>query len=393
MKYRIPYYYREFSCAGGRCEDTCCGGWRIAIDDETMKRYAGIPGSFGRRLKQGIDISDQSFRLQNRRCTFLNQEGLCDIQEKLGESYLCRDCRNYPRHMEDYGNVRELMLSLSCPEAARVILEDAYQGAVREVYREKAGEKEKGLSMLEEARQTLVCMIKDRGIRWNQRLAMVLAYTHDLQRRLDGRNNADLQCWLDGRRSAVRELTDRYLKKDAAARFAETLRPYQDRGRERMIRMNAWMRQIGELEPVLDHWTAKMDKVCTALYHCLGEDSYLTKEREFDRESAHYEQEWENLALYFLQTYFLGAVYDGDVFSKGRLMVYSCLVIREWCMFCYCKRGRFGKEDLVAAAYRFSREVENSDWNLDMIEDMFRTNHLYGLPSMLTVLCGCEGSD
>ena len=47
---------------------------------------------------------------------------LCDIYRKLGPSSLCETCRQYPRHTEEFENLRELSLSLSCPVAAEMIL-------------------------------------------------------------------------------------------------------------------------------------------------------------------------------------------------------------------------------------------------------------------------------
>ena len=35
---------------------------------------------------------------------------------------LCDTCRRYPRHIEEFEGMREISLSLSCPEAARIIL-------------------------------------------------------------------------------------------------------------------------------------------------------------------------------------------------------------------------------------------------------------------------------
>lgn len=383
MKYRIPHYYKKFSCIGGVCEDSCCGGWRIAVDRSSMESYRSVPGAFGRRLRQAIDEKSGCFRLRDRKCMLLEKDGFCGIQKRLGADGLCRDCRDYPRHMEDYGDVRELMLSLSCPEAARVILNDEDQGACSTGIRSGEGQREEDLSWLEDARQALICMIKDRSVDWNQRLAMVLAYTHDLQRRADQLSARKME-------AATERLTRRYLKKGASAEFAERLKPFRGRGMERMIRMNAWMRQCGTLEPVLAHWEARMNAVCTSLYHAQSEAEYLEKEQAFGQQAVHCEQEWENLAIYFLQTYFLGAVYDRDVFGKGKMIVYSCLIIREWCLMRFSRTGRFSQEDLVAAAYRYSREVENSDANLEKLEVMFAGSRLYELSSMLTVICGCE---
>ena len=40
MLYTIPDYYKEFSCIAGDCEDTCCAGWQIVIDEKSKRRYA-----------------------------------------------------------------------------------------------------------------------------------------------------------------------------------------------------------------------------------------------------------------------------------------------------------------------------------------------------------------
>ena len=41
----------------------------------------------------------------------------------LGEKSLCKTCTGYPRHIEEFENVREFTLSLSCPEVAKILLE------------------------------------------------------------------------------------------------------------------------------------------------------------------------------------------------------------------------------------------------------------------------------
>ena len=35
MLYTIPDYYKEFSCIAADCEDTCCAGWQIVIDEKS----------------------------------------------------------------------------------------------------------------------------------------------------------------------------------------------------------------------------------------------------------------------------------------------------------------------------------------------------------------------
>ena len=114
---KFPNYYKEFSCIAGACPDTCCAGWQIVIDDQTLKKYQHFKGPFRNRLHNDIDWKEHVFRQYNRRCAFLNEENLCDIYTEAGPEMFCRTCRNYPRHIEEFEGLREISLSLSCPEA------------------------------------------------------------------------------------------------------------------------------------------------------------------------------------------------------------------------------------------------------------------------------------
>lgn len=400
MLYNIPYYYSQFTCTGSSCKDTCCKGWRIGIDEKSYRRYMQVPGAFGERLRRGIDHRDRSFRLKDRACTLLDEEGLCWIQKELGKRAMCQTCRLYPRHREDYGELQEMMLSLSCPEAARLILTDSTQGACiqwqkpEEAAEEKADSVSEGdngteevcdpqkLHCFEEIRLAMMCIIKNRSIPWNQRLAMILAYAHDFQRHMDQAGpEADLN-------QLVERWNRRYLAPEAVSAFAEKLKPWQGRDHEQMLRICAWMRDLQKLEPVLACWKQKQGRICTALYHQESPASYRKLEQAFGKAAADLEAAWENLVLYFLRTWLLGAVYDNDIYGKVKLTVFSSLVIREWCLFQYRKTGRIRERELAAAAYRYSREVENSDANLEMLEGRLADSPLYSLSSMLTVLCG-----
>lgn len=122
MRYLKPHFYDQFTCTAGDCPDTCCAGWQIVIDEDSLERYGKEQGEFGKRLRNSIDWEEECFYQKNRRCAFLNDENLCDLYKALGPDALCDTCRLYPRHTEEYEGLRELSLSLSCPEAARIIL-------------------------------------------------------------------------------------------------------------------------------------------------------------------------------------------------------------------------------------------------------------------------------
>lgn len=124
MQIMEPAVYEAFHCIGGDCTDTCCAAWEVVVDPESAEKYRQAGGAIGERLRAVMeqDGEDTVFRLQNGRCPFLNQENLCDLYIELGEASLCATCTKYPRFTHVYGGVTERGLSLSCPEAARLLL-------------------------------------------------------------------------------------------------------------------------------------------------------------------------------------------------------------------------------------------------------------------------------
>ena len=112
MLYTYPHYYRKFQCIASECEDTCCAGWEIMIDDKALEKYKKAKGPVGNRLKNSINWKEGSFLQYHHRCAFLNDENLCDLYTEMGPDSLCRTCRMYPRHVEEFEGSREYSL---CP--------------------------------------------------------------------------------------------------------------------------------------------------------------------------------------------------------------------------------------------------------------------------------------
>jgi len=127
-------YAQNFHCIGSACEDTCCQGWGVPIDQATYQKYQQLPTS---QLRVLIDSSiltmpegskSSSFakiRMDGaNQCPMLSADRLCRIQLELGESYLSDVCATYPRVIQETDGIRETALTLSCPEAARLVLLD-----------------------------------------------------------------------------------------------------------------------------------------------------------------------------------------------------------------------------------------------------------------------------
>ncbi len=123
---RVPRYYVSFRCIADRCRHSCCVGWEIDVDAQTLARYRALPGEIGENVRKSIEMSEGGahFRLDaEERCPHLDARGLCRIITALGEGYLCEICREHPRFYHEIGGVWECGLGLACEEAARIVLD------------------------------------------------------------------------------------------------------------------------------------------------------------------------------------------------------------------------------------------------------------------------------
>lgn len=410
MKYTIPDYYRDFHCIASECPATCCAGWQIVIDQKTLRKYRRFPGSFGSRLANSIDWKEGAFKQYGKRCAFLNEENLCDIYTEAGVDMLCKTCRKYPRHIEEFENERELSLSISCPVAAQMIL-----GRKKKVtFLEKTDslqEKEDEsfdfflYSALQDCRSVMIQMMQDRSIQAEMRMAMVLALAHDVQNRIDSRRIFEIE-----------ELLKRYTKKGASGKLQEKL--YQFAGKKdtdgQMGRKKSLLCLLDQLEVLDPAWPEFLKSSRSALYQD-GKDGYKNKlcmaygrwtepeqagikgeqrwtgpeQAEVKVEQGWTGLEYEQLMVYFLFTYFCGAVYDGDVLSKVKMSVVSTVVIRELEVARQVRSERpISLQERAQIAWRFSRELEHSDLNLNKMEELMGTEPSASFEELLYCLIG-----
>lgn len=122
MKLYAPKYYTDFKCIADRCPHSCCVGWEIDIDEDTLEKYQAL-GGYGEVIRDSISYDGAPhFKLgAGERCPHLDGCGLCRIIANVGEEYLCGICREHPRFY-NFTDVCEVGLGMSCPEAARIIL-------------------------------------------------------------------------------------------------------------------------------------------------------------------------------------------------------------------------------------------------------------------------------
>lgn len=380
MRYTVPHYYNQFQCTASKCADTCCAGWQIMIDDKTLNKYRKVKGGFGNRLHNSIDWKEGSFLQYDGRCAFLNEENLCDIYTEIGHHMFCKTCRTYPRHIEEFEGEREISLSLSCIEAAKIILgcEEKVTFFTKEKETPEAADEDFDFLLygkLMDVRETMFGMIQDRERDIWERTAMALALAHDAERKINAGSLFEVD--------AVRE---RYTKEGAQERFAKKLKPYKISAGKRYHYMREMFSCFGQLEVLKKDWPPLLEKLKKELF-AAGEESYAANREQFCMEVLEKNHWTEQLLVYFIFTYYCGGVYDARAYDKVKLAVVSTLLIEELAQGIWqLQDKKLELEEFADIAHRYSREVEHSDENLKIVEKLMRTEKIFGLENLLRVL-------
>ena len=172
MKLYAPKYYKSFKCIADKCEHSCCIGWEIGVDRETLEKYECLGTGYGDAVKKSITYDGEPhFKLcADDRCPHLNEQGLCKIILNIGEGYLCDICREHPRFY-NYTDIAEVGLGMSCPEAARIILASPEYMSMEEVGEVSAdGEIEFNGRIM---RENLYTILSDCSLCYSERLAKI----------------------------------------------------------------------------------------------------------------------------------------------------------------------------------------------------------------------------
>ncbi|MEQ2577491.1 flagellin lysine-N-methylase [Hominiventricola aquisgranensis] len=380
MRYLKPHYYDKFVCTAADCPDTCCAGWQIMIDEDSLDRYGKEPGEFGKRLRNSIDWEEECFYQNNSRCAFLNDKNLCELYKELGPDALCDTCRMYPRHTEEYEGLRELSLSLSCPEAARIMLscKDPVRFLEEETEEEDDFEEFDFMmfSQLEDTRDVLFSVIQDRKIPLTLRMAVSEQLAQSYQICMEEGQEFDIDellrdCLRHQKEKTLQEFVTKCLSEKGVD--AASFHQWEKQKEELQV-----LRRLERLRPTWDKVLGDADRW---LYQG-NEENYRQICEEFHRmygALSDHKEEWENLGeqllMFFVYTYFCGAVYDDMVCSKMELALFSVRWIQEFLITRWLENGKqLSMQDVEQISCWYAREIEHSDDNLNALEDwLFET--------------------
>ena len=359
MIYTYPDYYKKFSCIADKCPDTCCGKWQIVIDDDSLEKYEDYNGEYRDELRRKVDWKEGVFRHgRSGKCAFLRDDMLCDLYIHMGKESLCTTCREYPRHTEEFENVREVSLSLSCPEVARILMNitDKVTFVTEEDDEDEVFDDFDYFlySNLEDIREAILKVIQDRSVDIRIRIERVLQIGASAQRHYD---EGDLVMW------------DECEEQDKPEIHGEH--------EEYMLLQKQAMFLIEDLELLYDDWEDVLIESQELLFG-QGEKAFAGNRKRFDAWwrnhggcAPHMTLDifLEQIIVYFISIYLLGAVYDDNISGKVNACVGHAVELYMLLMARWLRNGEtLSVDDLIELSYRYSREIEHSDENLEQVE-------------------------
>lgn len=387
MKFRYPAYYEKFRCIADRCEDTCCAGWEIDIDDASYAYYMSVEGEFGERLRRSIreyepdgeDVYEQhGFILkEHRRCPFLDEHNLCELYRELGEEALCDVCTDTPRNYLEYGGARELSLSTGCAEAGRLLF--AGEEPISFVEKEiddfldfEEGKEELLLAgQIRKARDQAIALLQNRKLPLMVRIIHFLHYAEQVQKCLNEDTvmeirNIDIEPFLQ-------RTTDVEMDKKQIYRL-----------------FLARLRSFTEMESISEEWESLL---CLLQKRYVepeeGALQYVQEQQKLWQEIQHQGRtyEYEHLLVYYSFLCLARCIDDYDFLAKARMVVTSFLMIRDMdCAWCAEHGGRYTREDRVSISRIYAKEVEHSDENLEYLADEFLFEDAYTVENLCLAL-------
>ena len=315
MEIRYPHYYKDFSCIASRCPDSCCREWEVDVDPDAAELYRSLSGELGDKLRSVLRDGEDGWASMaitpDRRCPMWRADGLCEIQAELGHEALCGTCRQFPRLTHDYGNFQEWGLELSCPEAARLILEAKEAGFLTEEI--PGGEEpeydEALMRSLLHSRKLALEILTDGYYDTGEAFQALLLFGYDAHQSLEDPEDLP-QLWHPAEYLAT----------------AARLSAFGD--------MEQLFSIYGDLEILTPEWRSLLQKGPV---------------------QAIWRPEHRALAIYLVQRYWLQAVSDGDLLCRVKFILTACLTVRHL------------DAPVLRAAQLWSKEIENSADNVEAL--------------------------
>ena len=229
-------------------------------------------------------------------------------------------------------------------------------------------DKDRRCAFLNQSRDVMIDILQDREKKLNLRAALILAIARDLQECIDEEDIFSMD-----------DVFDYYQAEEGVREVKNALAEVDYYTYSRRMFQNQY-----QMEHLRADWESYLQEAGKLLYRNVNEKidkkQYIEMIQEFHawmaKEMPEYEIQYEQLLVYFISTYFCGAVYDGEAFAKAQMAVVSTLLIHELLMAQWMKQEKvLDINDVIDTVYRYSRELEHSDSNLNLMQELLQESN------------------
>lgn len=315
MRVIMPNYYKKFVCKAERCRDNCCKtDWRIELDEDTYKKYQGVSGELGEKLRLAVGSDGDGYYIVHP-CPMLRSDGLCEAYLSLGNEGLGYICRMHPRFINSYSDREELGVGLACEEAARLIMTEPMSLETDEMIGGEVSFKDDHAEAILKIRNKIIDFVMasdDIG----KGISGILKYTQSIEAEV-----------LGGQYKTA---------------FEKSILPYDGHEEKSCENIAEVIEKLFDMEILDNSWT-----------------EILRGAKEKIKEpNGDFDEELKRIFCYFIYRYFAEYSLDGQMLSAVKLAAVSFIILRE--LF----KGR-SFDERINLAHMYSKEIEYSEENLE----------------------------
>lgn len=283
--------------------------------------------------------------------------------------------------MEEFGNLREIGLSLSCPEAARIILSKS------RIVNFKLSEIDEEVSVyndinpniyinLMQCRKIIFDLLQDRKIELIDRLILALIFVNEIQEKIDS-NDINF----------IKNIKDKYINKEFIYEKLNSFNKYDNKIEEKYINIHNIINIFKDLKHLKDNDILGLENSLRYFWKDPEDiNVYSELNLAFNTYYKKNEYKFEQIVIYYVYRYFMKSVFDYDALAKLKFVLVSFIIIKELSIIRYLENKEFLDEDLVDIVYKYSRDIEHLEENIDILEELFETRDEFSVDNLIICL-------
>ncbi len=363
-----PDYYDKFKCIAGQCPDSCCIGWKISVDKESFYKYRKVKGRFGEYLNQNVS-RERSKKLndcygkislqKDRRCSFLDESNLCQIYINLGEEFLCDVCAQYPRKGKRIGDRYEKIMTISCPEVARLILRS--ENPISFTMIEEETDELDGLGVINKSinkelelflwnvRMLLIDIAQLREIPTWKRIVFIKQISDKIQQQIQSQNNNDkiMATFMkyiqsDGARTSLDNIKiDRKLKND----FIESLLEFRMSMGTDNYKFVSFAKQMEEFFELVSEGKINIEEIEVEFSVYLETKEYML----------------EHYIVYYIYDNVMDVLWTKNLEREISMLALNYIFVKHFLLVEWYNQGKkLEVTSIINVIYSFSRAIEHN---------------------------------